>query len=117
MMDIPECTRRDTEWQILCVKYAGDEQKATAVYNLRKNYKNVRAEKESKKVQVIHSVTAQDVQKVQLANRPRSLTIANVRCSALTMQGKQCPYKASCGKFCRRHSTKTALKAHAECIH
>jgi hypothetical protein len=39
--------------------------------------------------------------------KARALPPAGSRCHAKTMEGKQCGFKATCGKFCKKHAIKT----------
>jgi hypothetical protein len=91
----PVRSRRDTEHQILIIKYG--EKKANAMWNLQQAYHRVDKEREEKKIKVI------DYIKPQATARPRSKTIHVCRCKATTMSGRQCPFKASHGDFCKKH--------------
>lgn len=77
-----------------------DPKFVTARDRLRKCYDKLRAQKESRKIQIIEFVPPPPP---QLKKRSPNAT-QNVRCAATTLKGKQCPFRATCGKFCKKHN-------------
>lgn len=76
-----------------------DEKFAKAVSTLRRGYNKVnkiRGEKSIKLVEYIKPATPR--QKTKASNASQA-----TRCAATTMKGKPCPFRATCGKFCKKH--------------
>lgn len=92
--------RRDTEHQILIAKYG--EAKANAVWKMKQEYHRIDQQRAERGVKVIDYI--QPNQAVDSSKRPtRSKSIHVCRCKATTMSGRQCPFKASHGDFCKKH--------------
>ena len=41
------------------------------------------------------------------AETKRGVPVAENRCRAKTLEGRQCGFKATCGEFCKKHAIKT----------
>ena len=92
--------RRDTEHQILIAKYG--EEKANAVWKMKQEYHRVDQQRADRSIKVIDYI--QPSRAVDGSKRPsRSKSIHVCRCKATTMSGRQCPFKASHGDFCKKH--------------
>jgi hypothetical protein len=89
--------RRDTEHQILIAKYG--EAKANAVWKMQQAYHRIDKEREEKQIKVVDYIKPQ----ITAPTRPKSKSIHVCRCKATTMTGRQCPFKASHGDFCKKH--------------
>jgi hypothetical protein len=69
-----------------------------------KDYKNQRAEKKIKVIDFIEVVN-------EGSSGSKTLSRANrLKCQAKTMAGKPCPFRASCGKFCKKHQQPEEFK-------
>lgn len=88
--------RRDTDYHIEKAKHG--EAKAEAAWNLRQAYFRVDQEKAAKSIKVIDYI-----QPVEQKREARSKSIHVCRCKATTLTGRQCPFKASHGDFCKKH--------------
>jgi hypothetical protein len=80
-----------------CVKLAN------ATWVMKKRYEEAANKKNNQKV---HFIT--DIETSQIASENKNVSrvkTANI-CSAITMSGKRCSFKAVCGDFCKKHRVK-----------
>ena len=68
----------------------------TAITNLRNNYAKVRMMRKERQIKVIDYIDP-NVKKVMRPN------VNVMYCQATTMSGNRCKFKATCGKFCKKH--------------
>ena len=90
---------KDQLWDSLCDRYQHNEKLCRAVWKMKTAYQRIEDERKSKKVKYI-----------TLVNLPKAQTgtsgIKNTqskRCAAITLLGKPCPFRATCGTFCKKH--------------
>jgi hypothetical protein len=83
-----------------------DEKTSNAILKAHmcfENYKNQRAEK---KIKVIDFIEVNEG-----GSGSKTLSRADkLKCQAKTMAGKPCPFRASCGKFCKKHQQPEEFK-------
>ena len=90
--------RRDLTVSDLKTKYT-DEKLLHAISKLRTSYNRVEEQKASRKIIVVdYIIPPPPSAKARPANAAQ-----NVRCSATTLKNKPCPFRATCGKFCKKH--------------
>jgi hypothetical protein len=94
---------RDSEWNsIFSIKH--DEKITNAIWKLRKNYKAINDARSKKAIKIIHHSEG------NVCRGAATLKTKNiVKCKATTMSGKQCPFRATCGEFCKKHNPKIKL--------
>ena len=91
--------QNDQLWNELYSRFGGDEQKTKAVWRMKKSYSTIRAQRESKKIRFIRP---EDIPARKDAG-PRATRASMVTCQAVTLSGKKCKFKATCGNFCKKH--------------
>jgi len=83
-----------------------DEKTSNAILKAHmcfENYKNQRAEK---KIKVIDFIEVNEG-----GSGSKTLSRADkLKCQAKTMAGKPCPFRTSCGKFCKKHQQPEEFK-------
>ena len=72
------------------------ERFARSIHKLRESRKKYDYKREKSKIKFIEVVPENIIH-----NRTKT-----VICCAKTMSGKRCTFKASCGKYCKKHSSK-----------
>ena len=72
------------------------ERFARSIHKLRESRKQYDDKREKYKIKFIENVPEQKIE-----NRTKT----NI-CIAITMSGKRCNFKASCGNYCKKHKTK-----------
>tara|TARA_X000000368_G_scaffold288538_1_gene229175 strand:+ start:167 stop:472 length:306 start_codon:yes stop_codon:yes gene_type:complete len=81
--------------------YKNQEEKcerfARSIHKLRESRKKYDDKREKSKIKFIEVVP----EKINHNNRTKTII-----CSAITMSGKRCTFKASCGKYCKKHTQK-----------
>tara|TARA_R110002074_G_scaffold86580_3_gene191123 strand:+ start:6241 stop:6528 length:288 start_codon:yes stop_codon:yes gene_type:complete len=75
----------------------GDAKMATAICNLRRGYQEIAARRQAKACKLISYIPPAIKGAAGIKG-----TIA-ARCGATTLAGKPCPFRATCGKFCKKH--------------
>jgi hypothetical protein len=83
----------------LVVRFGGNEQMARAVWKMNESYRKIKEERESKRIKIIDF---KDLPKKPAAGTRQS-TAQAVTCQAITLSGRPCKFKATCGKFCKKH--------------
>ena len=76
-----------------------DEKFDNAVRTLRKGYSKIRDAREKKSIKLVEYIKPPPP---SMKSKPANAN-TSVRCAATTMKGKPCPFKATCGKFCKKH--------------
>ena len=90
---------KDQLWDSLCAKYQHDEKLHHAVWKMKKVYKRIEDDKKSKRIRLI---TLVDLPAPQVGANGIKNT-QTVRCGAVTLNGKPCPFRATCGTCCKKH--------------
>ena len=90
--------KRDLTVSDLKTKYT-DEKLLHAISKLRTTYNSVEEHKASRKIVLVAYITPPPP---SAKARPANAT-QHVRCSATTLKNKPCPFRATCGKFCKKH--------------
>ena len=72
------------------------ERFARSIHKLRQARKEYDDKRENRKIKFIDSVPEKNIQ-----NRTKNNT-----CQAITINGKKCSFKASCGIYCKKHASK-----------
>ena len=75
----------------------GDAKKTTAICNLRRRYQEIDARRQAKACKLIAYIPP-----ARKGADGIKGTVA-ARCGATTLAGKPCPFRATCGKFCKKH--------------
>ena len=88
---------QDNEWKNIFSKY-GDTKKTNAIWKLRRGYKDIAERRSAKACKIITYIPPQKKGVMGIKG-----TVA-ARCGATTMAGKPCPFRATCGKFCKKHN-------------
>ncbi len=73
------------------------ERFARSIHKLRESRKKYDDKREKSKIKFIEVVP----ENINHDNRTKT-----IMCSAITMSGKRCTFKASCGKYCKKHTKK-----------
>ena len=80
---------------------------STAHDNLRKNYAAIEAQRAAKRVKVIDYIKPVVCSKQRGAGggtrTKRPMISEGCRCQATTLAGKKCPFRATCGMYCKKH--------------
>ena len=87
---------RDSMWHSIFAKH-GDTKKVDAIWNLRRRYSEIAETRKNKSCKIIAYIPP-----VTKGAAGIKGTVA-ARCGATTMAGKPCPFRATCGKFCKKH--------------
>jgi hypothetical protein len=90
---------KDQLWDSLCDKYQHNEKLHHAVWKMKTEYQKIENERAAKKVKFI---TLVDLPKSQVGANGIKNTQTK-RCAAITLSGKPCPFRATCGTFCKKH--------------
>ena len=69
---------------------------ANATWKMKQKYAQLRKDKQSRVIQVIDKAPERAVEKRHAVHT----------CQAVTLAGKPCGFKASCGGFCKKHQPK-----------
>jgi hypothetical protein len=72
------------------------ERFARSIYKVRQSRKEYDDNRENRKIKFIDNVPEKNIH-----NRTKTNT-----CQAITMNGKKCSFRASCGIYCKKHSSK-----------
>jgi hypothetical protein len=64
-----------------------------AIERLRNGYSKIREEREKKSLIFLH-----EAPKIHEAKK-----VTDSRCQARTLENKPCPFRATCGHYCKRH--------------
>jgi hypothetical protein len=82
------------------VRFGGDEHKARAVWKMKTSYNKVEQHRTAKRIKLI------DMN--DIPNRPAAISGKpsgqTATCKAITLGGQPCKFKATCGKFCKKHT-------------
>ena len=90
---------KDQLWDDLCGKYQHNPQLHLAVWKMKTLYQQIENERAAKKVKFITMV---DLPKGQVGTNGIKNTQTK-KCAAITLMGKPCPFRATCGTFCKKH--------------
>lgn len=90
---------RNTNMDKLMVRFGGNEQMARAVWKMNESYRKIKEEREAKRIKIIDF---NDLPK-RIATGPKKSLASNTTCQAITLSGRPCKFKATCGKFCKKH--------------
>ena len=90
--------QRDSLWNTLYSRYK-DEKLTDAAWNLRQRYGKIASDRKAKSIKVIEFMT----QKIPSASSIKKNQNMDMICSATTLSGKRCRFKATCGGFCKKH--------------
>ena len=83
----------------LMIRFGGNEKMARAVWKLNESYRTLNEQKAAKSIKVIDF---NDVPKTP-APGTRQAATKTMTCQATTLSGRPCKFKATCGKFCKKH--------------
>lgn len=83
----------------LMVRFGGNEKMARAVWKMNESYRKIREERAAKKIKIIDF---NDIPK-RPAGGPKKAAPQTMTCQATTLSGRPCKFKATCGKFCKKH--------------
>ena len=86
----------DSLWNELLTIHT-DIRKTNAVWKLRRGYDAIELERKRKSCKLITYIPPSMKGAAGIKG-----TIA-ARCGATTLAGKPCPFRATCGKFCKKH--------------
>lgn len=81
-----------------------NEKTANALYKAQTVLKNIRAQKEEKKIKLIDYIPEPS------GGTTRPTRLIKLKCKAKTLSDKPCPFNASCGDFCKKHKPPDGFK-------
>jgi len=90
---------KDQLWDSLSAKYQHNEKLHHAVWKMKTAYQRIEDERKLKKIKYI---TLMDLPRSQVGANGIKNTQTK-RCAAITLMGKPCPFRATCGTFCKKH--------------
>jgi len=90
----------DQLWTDLSVRFGNDEQKIRAVWKMKNSYRKIKDEKDRKKIKLID---LNDLPARTQADSKRRAAALTMTCQAITLSGRPCKFKATCGTFCKKH--------------
>ena len=83
----------------LTVRFGGNEQMARAVWRMSESYRKIKEERAAKSIKIIDF---NDIPK-RTATDSKKPAAQTMTCQATTLSGRPCKFKATCGKFCKKH--------------
>lgn len=84
----------------LMVRFGGNEKMARAVWRVNESYRKIKDEKEAKCIKVIDF---KDIPKKSESGGTRKSAGKVMNCQAITLSGRPCKFKATCGNLCKKH--------------
>ena len=82
----------------LTASMLSNDHKQNAIGRLRLNYAAIKANRQLKAIKIIHHSEGS-----VYSGSSTIKSKAIVKCRATTMSGKKCPFRASCGEYCKKH--------------
>ena len=77
-----------------------DDKLSRAILRVNESYKKIKQEREAKSIKVIDF---NDIPKRSMAPTTTHSGAQATTCQATTLSGRPCKFKATCGKFCKKH--------------
>jgi len=77
-----------------------DEKTSNAFLKAYDCQKKINERREKKKIKLIDFIP---IQETVLGTKTAVSRADKLKCKAMTITGKPCPFKASCGEFCKKH--------------
>jgi hypothetical protein len=71
-----------------------------AVWRVNESYRKIKEERAAKCIKIIDF---NDLPKKSESGGTRKSLANNTTCQAITLSGRPCKFKATCGNFCKKH--------------
>ena len=86
-----------------------DEKTKKAMLKAHTCYQNYKEQRAKKKIKLVDFIEINNSETTPTTG-PRITRADKLKCKAMTMAGKPCPFRASCGDFCKKHQQPEEFK-------
>ncbi|MDA9846558.1 hypothetical protein N9C10_01340 [Flavobacteriaceae bacterium] len=86
-----------------------DEKTTKAMLKAHVCYQNYKEQRAKKKIKIIDFIEIHNSETTPTTGA-RISRADKLKCKAMTMAGKPCPFRASCGDFCKKHQQPEEFK-------
>jgi hypothetical protein len=104
----PEGQGSDLWWALyhdaLLRGFADPEKMADSALRAREKAKALEAARPAVKLTLVTPRPSETVVSEKAARKAKSVPHDAFRCKAMTLEGRRCGFKATCGEFCKKHS-------------